>query len=92
MALGGGTYSFAANSAFPCGVEKRGVARPTATGGTSWPKHDVGLALVDELNRQGYPKLSLADLVRAGHHGVRLDYVKELDQLGYRGWGRWMRW
>jgi beta-lactamase regulating signal transducer with metallopeptidase domain len=82
--LGGGTYSFAANTAFPAELEKRGIARPSATEQYELAKHDVGLALVDELNRQGYPKPSVADLVRAGHHGVRLDYVKELDQLGYR--------
>jgi len=82
--LGGGTYSFAANTAFPAELEKRGVARPSASEQYELAKHDVGLALVDELNRQGYPKPSVADLVRAGHHGVRLDYVKELDQLGYR--------
>ena len=82
--LGGGTYSFAANTAFPAELEKRGVARPSAADQYELAKHDVGLALIDELNRQGYPKPSVADLVRAGHHGVRLDYVKELDQLGYR--------
>ena len=82
--MGGGTYSFAANTAFPAELEKRGIARPSAADQYQMAKHDVGLALVDELSRQGYPKPSVADLVRAGHHGVRLDYVKELDQLGYR--------
>lgn len=82
--VGGGTYTFAPNPAFPGELEKRGVARPDARQQYEMARHDVGLALVDELASQGYPKPTPEELVRAGHHGVHLEFVREMGQLGYR--------
>ena len=47
-------------------------------------RHDIGYAFVDELNKQGYAKPQTSELVRAGQHGVRPTYLREMGALGYR--------
>jgi len=82
--VGAGTYTFAADPAFPAELAKRGFARPTAQEQYQMARHDVGFALIDELVRHGYAKPVTSELVRAGQHGVRADYVREMAAQGYR--------
>lgn len=82
--VGAGTYTFAADPAFPEQLAKRGFARPTAQEQYQMARHDVGFALIDELVKHGYAKPATSELVRAGHHGVRADYVREMAEHGYR--------
>lgn len=82
--VGGGTFTYAPNPAFPAELAKRGLTAPTASQQYSLARHDVGLALVDELKKQDYSTFDTAQLVRAGEHGVHLTYVREMADLGYR--------
>jgi beta-lactamase regulating signal transducer with metallopeptidase domain len=79
-----GTYSFAADPAFPAELEKRGFARPTAREQYQLARHDIGYAFLDELDRQGYAKPETSELVRAGQHGVQVTYLRDMGALGYR--------
>jgi beta-lactamase regulating signal transducer with metallopeptidase domain len=82
--VGAGTFTFAADQAFPAELAKRGFARPTAQEQYQMARHDVGFALIDELMKHGYAKPETSELVRAGQHGVRADYVREMAAHGYR--------
>lgn len=82
--VGGGTYTFAPNPAFPQDLQKRGVGTPSSDQQRDMARHDVGLALVDELHTHGYQRPTVADLIKAGHHGVRVAFVREMAQLGYK--------
>jgi beta-lactamase regulating signal transducer with metallopeptidase domain len=82
--VGAGTFTFAANPAFPAELVKRGLAKPTPKEQYELARHDVGLALVDELTKQGYQRPAVSELVRAGQHGVSLDYLRGMGELGYR--------
>jgi beta-lactamase regulating signal transducer with metallopeptidase domain len=82
--VGAGTFSFTPDPSFPAELAKRGLARPTAREQYQMARHDVGYALVDELNTQGYSKPQTSELVRAGQHGVQVTYVREMGGLGYR--------
>jgi beta-lactamase regulating signal transducer with metallopeptidase domain len=81
---GAGTYTFTPSTTFPAELAARGVGRPTAAEQYELAKHDVGLALVDELRTQAYATPTVADLVTAGHHGVSTTYVRDMGRLGYR--------
>jgi beta-lactamase regulating signal transducer with metallopeptidase domain len=82
--VGAGTYTFAANPAFPAELAKRNISRPTAAEQYELARGDIGLGFVDELTTQGYQRPELGDLVRAGQHGVHLEYLKAMGGLGYR--------
>jgi beta-lactamase regulating signal transducer with metallopeptidase domain len=81
--VAGGTFSFAANAAFPAELAKRGFAKPTAREQYQLARHDIGYAFLDELNRLGYAKPDTAGLVTAGQHGVNTTYLREMASLGY---------
>jgi beta-lactamase regulating signal transducer with metallopeptidase domain len=82
--VGGGTFTFALNPAFPDALVKRGLARPTPADQLALARSDIGFAFLDELTTQGYPKPDLALLVRAGQHGAGLDYLRGMASSGYR--------
>jgi hypothetical protein len=79
-------YGFQANPAFCRRARKAWrPAGPPPISSNDLARHDVGLALLDELNTQGYPKPSLETLIQAGHHGVRADFVREMGQTRLQG-------
>ena len=82
--VGAGTFTFAADPAFPAEMVKRGFARPTPEQQYELARHDIGYAFIDELTKQGYGKPQTSDLVRAGQHGVQAAYLREMGALGYR--------
>jgi hypothetical protein len=78
-----GTCDFHANPAFGGLLKTRGI-------GTAEPYElfqlayaDIGRDYIDELARQHYPTPSIDDLRRAGQHGVRLTFLRELGSGGY---------
>lgn len=78
-----GVCSFAPSPTFGAELAKRGVTGLTPDDQLQMARHDVSLALVDELRTQKYATPSVADLVKAGQHGVHLAYVKGMGELGY---------
>lgn len=78
-----GVCSFAPSPTFGADLATRGVTGMTAEQQLELARHDVGLALVDELRSQKYATPSVADLVKAGQHGVHLEYLRGMGALGY---------
>ena len=85
-----GMFEFAPNPGFASELQKRGLERPTADEQYSLARDDVGFAYLDELTKQGYARPTIAQLVRAGQHGVRLDYLREMGGTDI-AWDRWNR-
>jgi beta-lactamase regulating signal transducer with metallopeptidase domain len=81
--VAGGVCSFTASPTFGAELAKRGISGLTAADQQEMARHDVGLALVDELKGQKYATPTVADLVKAGQHGVRVEYVRGMGALGY---------
>ncbi len=81
---GSGDYTFVPNLSFAQGLAKRGVGTPTAAQQFVLALHDVGFDLVDELERQAYPRPTVAVLVEMGIHGVDVEYVRGMDRVGSR--------
>ena len=82
--IGAGTFSFTPDPNFPAELAKRGFARPTALEQYQMARHDIGLCVHRRIEQAGYAKPETSELVRAGQHGVRVDYVREMAALGYR--------
>ncbi|MGH9523453.1 MAG: hypothetical protein ACRD3E_13075 [Terriglobales bacterium] len=80
---GSGHWTFAPNPAYATELQQRGVSAPSASDQFELAMADVTIALVDELKSAGY-HLDLAGLIRAGHHGVSLEYVRGMKQAGYQ--------
>ena len=78
-----GVCSFTPSPTFGAELAKRGVNGLTPEDQLQLARHDVGLALVDELRTQKYATPSVADLVKAGQHGVHVEYVRGMGALGY---------
>jgi len=81
---GRGTCVYAANAQFPAALAQRGVAGLQSYQQFQLSLHDLGLAYVDELNRQRYAKPTPTDLVAAAHHGAGLKQLQAMDAVGYR--------
>ena len=79
----GGVCSFAPSATFGPELARRGISGLTPADQEQLARHDVGLALVDELRAQKYATPTVADLVKAGQHGVHLEYVRGMGALGY---------
>ena len=78
-----GHWTFAASPAFAAELKKRGLSTPAPSEQVDMAMSDVTLALVDELKSQGY-HLDLTDLIRAGKHGVSLEYLRGMKASGYK--------
>src|SRR3954466_13588405 len=78
-----GHWNFAGSPTFAAELKKRGLSTPAPSEQFDMAMSDVTLALVDELKTQGY-HLDLTDLVRAGKHGVTLEYVRGMKNAGYK--------
>ena len=81
--VAGGVCSFTPSPTFGAELARRGVSGLTAGDQQEMARHDVGLALVDELRTQKYATPTVADLVKAGQHGVHVEYVRGMGALGY---------
>lgn len=81
---GGGVFDLELDPSFAQALERRGVGRPTQLQQTRLALADVGLGLLDELRAQRLPTPDVDELVTMGDHGVDLDYVRGMSQLGYR--------
>lgn len=78
-----GHWTFAASPTFAAELKKRGLSTPAPSEQFDMAMSDVTLGLVDELKSQGY-QLDITDLVRAGKHGVSLEYVRGMKAAGYK--------
>lgn len=78
-----GHWTFVPSPSYAAALKQRGIAAPLPREQFDLAMSDVTLALVDELKSEGYP-LSLGELIRAGKHGVSLEYVQGMKQAGYR--------
>lgn len=81
---GVGTCVFAANPDFVGALSARGVRGLGDYQQFQLALHDIGLAYVDELKREGYATPAAGDLVLAGTHGAGLRQLKAMDAVGYR--------
>ncbi|HEV2150050.1 MAG TPA: hypothetical protein VGR37_21815 [Longimicrobiaceae bacterium] len=81
---GSGDCEFAPDAGFAAELERRGVGRPTGWQQLSLALHDVGIAYLDELASQRYPRPDVAELVRAGKHAAGLEFLRGMGAAGYR--------
>lgn len=79
---GAGLFEVQIDPTFVAGFRKRGLATPSHGQQAELALGDVGLELVDEMLSRG-AKLDVGQLVRMAQHGVGLDYVRGLEELGY---------
>ena len=80
---GAGECRFAGDPAFAAALAGRGIGTPSRSEQYQLAMARVGLALVDELDRQNYRRPSVDDLVAAGIHGVTPDYVRSMGGAGH---------
>lgn len=81
---GTGDCRFLPDPTFGAALASRGLGPPTTPQLFSLATRDLGLRYVNELQRQGYARASIDDLVRAADHGVDFDYLRNMGELGYR--------
>lgn len=81
---GTGQCGFVANPRFVAALRDRGIGTATPMQLFELGLGKVGLAFLDELDRQNYARPTVGDLVKAGQHGARLDYLRGMGALGYR--------
>ncbi len=79
---GTGTFTFEANPQFAKELEKRGVGTPTEEQQFRMAMAGTSLELVDTLKAAKYD-FDVDGLIRASNHGISLDYVKQINALGY---------
>jgi hypothetical protein len=81
---GGGAFTFAPNPTFVSEMAKRGVRGFTRDQQYELALADAGYAFLDELRAQRYElPADAASVVQAAHHGVGLDYVRDMGAAGY---------
>jgi hypothetical protein len=76
-----GTYTLELNPGFASELARRGVEKPSIAQHREMVRQDVTLAFVDELRRSS--PVTLAGLIRAGEHGIDIDYLRGLRSMGY---------
>jgi hypothetical protein len=76
-----GTYTLELNPGFASELARRGVEKPSIAQHREMVRQDVTLAFVDELRRSS--PVTLAGLIRAGEHGIDVDYLRGLRSMGY---------
>lgn len=81
---GTGECAFRPDRGFVSALSSRGVGTATDQQLFSLAMGNIGLDFVDELDRQKYARPTVDDLIRAGDHGARLDYLRLMGGLGYR--------
>ena len=81
---GTGECAFTPDPAFAAALARHGIAAPSRSQSYSLALARVGIALIDELDRQRYQRPEIDDLVSAGVHRVDVDYVRGMANAGYR--------
>lgn len=78
-----GHWTFVANPSYVAQLKQRGLSEPVPSEQFQMAMADITMTFVDELKSEGY-HLELTDLIRAGQHGVTLEYVRGMKDAGYR--------
>jgi hypothetical protein len=81
---GSGSCGFRADPAFVAALQRRGIGGASEAQMFSLTMAGIGREYLDELDRQRYAKPTVGDLIRAGEHGARLDYLRAVGAAGYR--------
>ena len=81
---GTGECSFTPDPAFTAALARHRIAAPDREQSYGLALARVGIAMVDELERQGYQTPAVDDLVGAGIHRVDADYIRGMAAAGYR--------
>lgn len=81
---GTGDCSFAADPAFAAALARHRIGAPSREQSYSLTLARVGIAMIDELDRQGYRTPDVDDLVSAGIHRVDGAYIRDMAAAGYR--------
>jgi hypothetical protein len=81
---GSGACAFTPNVGFATFLEARGIGRPSGHQSYSLTMSGVGRDLVDALEKNGFTRPGIDQLVAMGIHGATASYVQELGGLGYR--------
>ena len=80
---GSGSYQFEKNPQFAAALQKRGVGTPSEEQQFRLAMGDASLELVDTLKAAKYD-FDVEDLIRTVNHGVSLDYIRDINALGYK--------
>ncbi|HEY8433331.1 MAG TPA: hypothetical protein VIK68_01835, partial [Sphingomicrobium sp.] len=83
-AHGAGTCRFAPDVGFATFLDARRIGRPDEHQAYSLTMSGVGRDLVDALDKNGFTRPDIDQLVAMGIHGATPDYVRALGGLGYR--------
>jgi len=78
-----GHWTFEPSASYAQELRKRGLTTPAPSEQFDMAMADISIALVDELKNDGY-HLDLSDLIRAGKHGVSVEYVRGMKAAGYK--------
>lgn len=81
---GTGECSFTPDPAFAAALARHRIAAPTREESYGLALARVGIAMVEELERQGYQTPDAGDLVGAGIHRVDAAYIRDMAAAGYR--------
>jgi|CXWL01.1.fsa_nt_gi beta-lactamase regulating signal transducer with metallopeptidase domain len=81
---GAGDCEFRADAAFADALERAQIGRPNTQQQLELAIQNVGLALVNELARQGYERPTIDRLIELGIHGASAEWLRALDQAVYR--------
>lgn len=78
-----GRWTFAPNTQYAAALRQKGVGTPTAEQQMRLALSNSSLQLVDVLKQAGYT-FDVDELIRTANHGVSLEYVRDMNQLGYK--------
>lgn len=81
---GSGDCRFEADTAFASALSARGIGAPSRLQHYQLALARVGMALIEELDRQNYARPSVDDLVSAGIHRADAAYIRAMAEAGYR--------
>ena len=81
---GTGACGFTADPAFAAALARHRIAAPDREQSYSLALARVSVAMIDELERQGYRTPEVDDLVSAGVHRVDGSYIRDMAAAGYR--------
>ena len=80
---GSGACSFTPEAGFATYLDARRIGRPDAHQAYSLTMSGVGRELVDALDKNGFARPTIDELVAMGIHGATASYVRDLGGLGY---------
>ena len=81
---GSGTFTFVPSETFIAGLTARGFAVRPRSSCSRWRRTTSGSRSSTSSRRRNTHGPRYPNLVRAAHHGVDIDFVREMGQAGYR--------